>query len=260
MNFLYSQTKRGIRIVASRLELWPFLIHLIYRFRIHTNKSLRPEHPESEAIDSLVSVLEDGDIFWDVGAMNGSYTRYVRAAIQPKAIHAFEPNPIYFESCQQNLYSLPGTFIRKTHDVALSDESGLMYFVTEMPAEANTSAGAIVKKSKIDKFDNEKIVEVSMITGDKIIQNNEALTPSILKIDVEGAEMAVLRGLSDTFSSGEVRAALCEIHLPVEGPSPSIEDFDYTAEDVHRFFEEHGYSVQKVCQRERDYHILAIQN
>jgi FkbM family methyltransferase len=68
-------------------------------------------------------------------------------------------------------------------------------------------------------------VEVPVEAGDHIIQSNEAPTPTVLKIDVEGAEMDVLQDLSGMFSAGNINAVVCEVHLPIEGPSPSVENF-----------------------------------
>ena len=263
INSIFHHAKQTIKIVLkNRLlsHIQIYLKHFGYRNRLRRNKNIRLGHPETEAINAFISALEDGDTVWDIGAMRGSYTQYICAAVQPEAIHAFEPNPLHFENCKQTVSFLPGKFTKKAHQVALSDEPGSFYFATEMPADANTSAGAIVNESELNRFDPENIVKVPVKTGDQVIQNGGSAPPTALKIDVEGAEMNVLNGLSRTFSAGDIRTILCEVHLPTEGPSQSIEDFGYSRTDLHDFFEKRGYTVRKVNQRDRDYHILAVRN
>jgi hypothetical protein len=93
---------------SSRYGFYPYLANLAYRYRIWSGTELKPNHPESDAIQAFILVLDDGDVFWDVESMSGSYTRYARAACNPKSLHVFEPNQIHFEECERTVSSLFG--------------------------------------------------------------------------------------------------------------------------------------------------------
>jgi FkbM family methyltransferase len=230
---------------AASVGLKPQLLHTLYRYRIARTGVPVRDHSEAPAIRALVSNLRDGDTFWDVGAMTGSYCSYARAACHPAEIHAFEPNPLYYSECAERIQSLPSGCKLEAHQLALSDESGEVHFATKMPDDANTSAGAIVDESTRSDFDSNSLVKVPITPGDELIHGGEIAKPEVLKIDVEGAEMKVLRGLSETLTDS-IRAVLCEVHLPTEGPSPSMDDFGSSPEELHTFLEERGFIVQKV--------------
>lgn len=223
------------------------------------NDSPVGDHAEKAVIDEFSHSVRDGDVIWDIGAMSGSYSRYARVACDPDEIHAFEPSPLVFPQLQKSLNELPNGCERKAHQVALGFEEDTVYFAVEMPANSPTSAGAIVDESNLDEFDPEHIIDVPVMAGDSLIERDGGSVPDVLKIDVEGAEMEVLRGLEETIRANPPRSIFCEIHLPTDAPSPSIYDFDSEPSDVHEFLSHNGYSVTEINRRERDYHIVARQ-
>jgi hypothetical protein len=115
--------------------------------------------------------------------------------------------------------------------------------VTQKPHDANTSAGAIVDESNRSDFDSNLLIKVPVITGDELISSGEVARPDVLKIDVEGAEMKVLQGLSE---AANIRAVICEVPLPAEELCPSISDFGSSPQELHTFLKERGFIVQKV--------------
>jgi Methyltransferase FkbM domain len=55
---------------------------------------------------------------------------------------------------------------------------------------------------------------VSLRSGDSLIRNGEAEAPDVIKIDVEGHEIAVLDGLRDHISKARNLAVVCEFNPP----------------------------------------------
>jgi hypothetical protein len=93
-----------LKSVAS-VGLKPQLVHTFYKYRIAQTGVPVRGHSEMPAIRALVSNLQEGDTFWDVGAMTGSYCSYARAACNPAEIHAFEPNPLYYAEYEERAKS-----------------------------------------------------------------------------------------------------------------------------------------------------------
>jgi FkbM family methyltransferase len=121
--------------------------------------------------------IKKDDVCFDIGANVGLYT--LLFANYGKVVYAFEPNP-------RNLCYLYKTISKNCIDnghiipCAVSDSNGLTFF---RHGENNATG-------KIDKNGE---VPVPKITIDYFIERTQFI-PSLIKIDVEGAELLVLNG------------------------------------------------------------------
>lgn len=121
--------------------------------------------------------IPDNSVYLDIGANVGLHSiLYSKTA---KEVHAFEPlrkNLEYF----QKMVSINKIKNIKILPCAVLDFEGLAKF-----EEGDSSAtGKISRNGKI---------EVNVITLDKYIKRSK-ISPDIMKIDVEGAEVSVLKG------------------------------------------------------------------
>jgi FkbM family methyltransferase len=144
--------------------------------------------------------LQEGDTYIDVGAHFGYFTLLAAHIVQEKGkIFAFEPSKENFEMLSKNCVELPWV---KCYNQAISDKDGEVTFY-QFPikySEYNSlSEEQYAKTDWLEKYRPEKITipSVSMdsflcLTGCK---------PSMIKIDVEGAEDLVIKGLSDWLSN-----------------------------------------------------------
>lgn len=152
---------------------------------------------EGAVITDLVGMIKDGDVFWDVGANIGLVSCLVGRAADVETV-AFEPYPSSVRSLRRNLTE-NGLSDRSTVvEAALGSKEGT--------AELNVAADWDTKHSLV-KESRESIL-VPIRRGDSVAQ--ELGGPDILKIDVEGAEMAVLSGMDQTI--GRCRRVYCEVH------------------------------------------------
>ena len=62
-----------------------------------------------------------------------------------------------------------------------------------------------------------------MKTGDQLINENKLPTPNIVKIDVEGFEYNVMRGMKDSLASPECKLVCCEVHTQMLPDGASVE-------------------------------------
>jgi FkbM family methyltransferase len=135
----------------------------------------------------LDRVLRSGDGFVDVGANIGIYTCWAARIVGPAGwVHAFEPIPSTCEVLRRHL-----------------DQNQLIDRVTVTCAAGGGHSGTMTLyelagvsgwASSYPRRPNSKPVEVPVVTID--CQTANLPTPRLVKIDVEGFEQYVLKGMS----------------------------------------------------------------
>jgi hypothetical protein len=60
---------------------------------------------------------------------------------------------------------------------------------------------------------DEGLVDVSIMRADGLIRDQRVRPPTVIKIDVEGYELEVLRGCGDLLDSTDLRAVFIEVHF-----------------------------------------------
>jgi len=129
-------------------------------------------------------------LFLDVGAHGGLYAMMVADSPGFDRIIAFEPEPQNYAQLRANLFMNKLTRRIETREFAVSDQCGTVSFY----AHALGNRGA----SRIDPQGQEADFEPAVVVQTKTLDSCiEACDWQIaLKIDVEGHERAVLRGMS----------------------------------------------------------------
>lgn len=174
---------------------------------------------ECSILDDLLCSLEADDIFYDIGANVGTYTCFVASKLGPHRTVAFEPEPENAAQLRANLElnNLEAEII----EVALSDFSGTV----DLALSGNESGEG---EHAIATGQEKETIKVEVARGDEVIEQEELSPPSVVKIDVEGAELSVLRGLRETLQE-HVRLSYVEVHpdkLPEFGDTPiEVRDF-----------------------------------
>jgi FkbM family methyltransferase len=136
------------------------------------------EHNKQALVAKLV---KSGDIVYDVGANVGFYTVLFARLVGPTgSVVAFEPLPRNLRFLRNHVAMNRLKQVRVV-DAAVGDLDGESKFADE-------PTGAMGKLSPTGT------INVSVVSLDALIARQEIATPSLLKIDVEGAEGAVLRG------------------------------------------------------------------
>lgn len=160
------------------------------------NVLFRDEVPQ---LLSVMSLLEDGATFVDVGANAGlwSVTAASIARMRPSLnVIAIEANPDTFERLAANLGRFPNAI---AHNVAVSDvEAELQFYGGATSGVFGAAKGP---------FNTDDTVAIRAVPLDPIIQGADKL---VIKIDVEGHEAPVLRGMRRAFEEGRVRAVFID--------------------------------------------------
>lgn len=163
---------------------------------------------ERTLVEWLKRTLQPDDIFWDVGANIGAIT--LIAATRCRRVVAFEPDPRSLKLLRENLaFNQLGNV--EIVPCALGD--GRESIILHQAAPLNTGMTSILP----GRFEAVGQVPVPMQRADEFLAEHPALTPTVLKLDVEGAEHLVLQGASALLMAQHVRAILFEDRVDSDG-------------------------------------------
>ena len=165
---------------------------------------------EPLVINAMKRILNTGDTFFDVGANIGYLSAYGAGLVGPRGqVHSFEPVPRDFKKLCALRENNPN-FNFTLNPFALGDtDTTAVISVSKSWVGWNTLVAVAMKTE-----DLEETVSVSVKRLDDYIrQKREHLGKlRLIKIDVEGYELFVLRGLSGYFEAENERPLiLCEV-------------------------------------------------
>jgi len=153
---------------------------------------------------ALERLLGPGSIFFDIGANVGFFTLLGARLVGPSGtVVAFEPLADNAEKLRRNvaLNSLSNVDVIVK---AVSDASGDRLLDAQHPATA-----ALVPADHSGPTDGLARVEVTSL--DDFLVTRPGLDPDVVKIDAEGHEVEIVRGMVDVLSRSHV-VLLCEMH------------------------------------------------
>lgn len=151
----------------------------------------------------------EGATVWDIGAHIGYHSLTSAALVGPSGhIVAFEPNPHNVERFQKNLERNPDLGRRiALMTCALSDTDGEAQFVFSSEVDNGRSSGSHLQKALVpleqDVYRSFSQTTVTTVKADTLLRDKHVPVPSVIKIDVEGAEQFVLEGAVKLLSTHE---------------------------------------------------------
>ena len=148
----------------------------------------------------------DPAVIYDIGANIGMASLYLADRYPKARLYAFEPVPVNFELCRLNCRNLPQA---EAFPWAVGARSGAAAFSF---SEKDLRAGRLrgVGTPPDQRIENE--IQVPLVSIADLVAKKQLAPPDFLKIDVEGAEMEVLKGIGEQV--GCVRRMLIETHGP----------------------------------------------
>jgi len=166
-------------------------------------------NPEPGVQEEIVKRLDPACCFYDVGAHIGYYSLIASRLIgKAGRIVAFEPDPANLEVLKKNL-SRNGVTRVEVVSVALWSHCGVVAFRRSAAEElaASSRRGAVAGEGGIDS--DAGLIRLEALTVDAYA--TKGVQPTMIKIDVEGAEVEVLKGAQGTLSR-ERPVVLVEVH------------------------------------------------
>jgi len=199
---------------------------------------------EKSLLTDFISEIRDDDICWDVGANVGLYACLAAAAGAETV--AFEPVPENAALIRRNA-AINDLSIR-VFETALGAESG----TARIPSPADDAAGANHALLQDGGDGADRMLDVSVSRGDRFVDAGDLISPTVLKIDVEGAEADVLDGLSTLLADDPPRLVYVEVH------ESRLPEFGSSADDVRERLREAGYDLTRLQSRsDVNYHLKA---
>lgn len=152
---------------------------------------------EPDVTSAIAYLIGPGDVFVDAGANNGFFSLVASQLVGPTGVvHSFEPNSIVFSRLKTNV-TLNHLNNVQLHNEALSDQDGSALLDMRFPEDGLASLVSWRRK-RIEQTDNGfNIVKVPTKKLDSIIANTPV---SLIKMDVEGAELLALQGAKNIIS------------------------------------------------------------
>jgi FkbM family methyltransferase len=158
----------------------------------------------------FLNALKDGGVFWDIGANIGVYSLFMGKLMKDTgSVVSFEPEPRSRGFLQSNVTRMGLTNVRVV-PAALSSSSGKM----SMNIAYSAAAGyhSLVAEGA-ETAANSGTIQVDVLTGDEAVTRDQLPTPTAIKIDVEGFELDVLKGMPSCLKNPSLKAVLIEVHF-----------------------------------------------
>jgi FkbM family methyltransferase len=164
---------------------------------------------DARQVQFFLDQLRPGQTVYDIGAHYGEYAVLLAALVGPQGrVVSFEPDvaaqPVLRENLQLNGFA---DWVR-VESCAISDtESTQTLFARHGDSKSSlvrSGLGGSASDADVERYD------VAVVRLDDYVQSSGLPKPDLIKLDVEGAEINVLRGASETLRSGTV--IVCELH------------------------------------------------
>lgn len=184
---------------------------------------------EWEEREWLLSELKATDVFYDIGANIGLFT--LIAAERCKTVIAFEPTGDTFRMLAENvLLNNSPKNIQLIH-AAASDKDGTQdIFVLTNGKDAWNSMAVKPEEGEY------RVDQITTVHVDAMVESGKIPAPTLIKIDVEGWELHVLKGLDKTIAQ----------HRPtmlIEFTASNLKAAGTSNEDLRQYLQSKNYNL-----------------
>jgi FkbM family methyltransferase len=194
---------------------------------------------EPETID-WINNFEKDSTFWDIGANIGVYSLF--AALKNHTVYSFEPSAPNYYVLNKNIEINKLDNQIQAFNIALAFENE----ISHLRMGDTTLGGADNSFKEPIKESGEKFIvkfnqAIIGFTIDEFISRYRLSIPNYIKIDVDGNEMEIIKGMKKTFSDSNLHSLLVEL---------SIDRPDYN--DIIKIFELNGFVNYEVINQAFD--------
>lgn len=196
---------------------------------------------EVEYLNRMLSMLRPEDVLYDIGANIGLVA--LHAASRCRTV-AFEPDPGFLHRLRRNVALNPSAAV-DVRPVAISNSTQAVHLFT-------SGAGGN-SPSLVNQRNEQNVVEVQATTLDTLSRDNTLPAPTVLKLDIEGAEILALRG-ADSLLNGPAAPRLLFLELH----DTFLPAFGSTADEVLALTGSAGYDIVHYREKRHDQQHLIL--
>lgn len=222
-----------------------------------SKKIMQDGYYEPETVALVEQLLAPGMVFVDAGTHCGQYTLVAARQIGPAGqVHSFEPDPQTFAILQKNI-AMNKLGNVQANRVALADRVATLDFY--LGHDRNFGANSLAA----NVFNSNHAIQVATRPLDDYLQEQQVEQVDLVKIDVEGAELAVLQGSRALLSGRHRPFLIIEFNEQAQqgfGSSCAelaglLQGMDYT---LYRVGPEQGAGFNAGQEREVFFNVLAV--
>jgi FkbM family methyltransferase len=191
-----------------------------YGYKVHCPLNKEDFTLMSSNEDEIIRYFnpKQGDIVIDVGAHIGKYTIIASKRIGANGkVIAIEAHPVNYEMLNRNIKLNGLTNVTTLNYAVYSKETKLKLFLPDeelgYTGHHTIMFNYLSSKFSLKDKESEKFIQVNANTLDNLLQKN-GMPQEVnwIKIDVEGAELEVLKGATNVLSKSNDITLLIEIH------------------------------------------------
>ena len=181
---------------------------------------------EEKGLEVMLNSLTENGVVIDVGANIGYFTCFAGKYCSSGHVYAFEMGKSNFDILNENV------LLNRLNNVTTE-----CYAVADLSSEVliqDSAVGNAVLKI-IEGKSQDDLVSVRCITLDEYCTTRN-IFPDFIKIDVEGAEMKVLKGMTEILSS--------KVKLLIEIHETDLKYFQSSKEEVLNYLKSIGFKLE----------------
>ncbi|AID30099.1 FkbM family methyltransferase [Mesorhizobium sp. USDA 4775] len=187
---------------------------------------------ERDTLDLIRDRSTPGKVFVDIGANIGNHSIFMSKFCSPSEVIVFEPNPKAIEILKLNVLLNACANINTSYlGLALGSKAAQMRVFSPDPNNMG-------RAQMLDDDDG----NVKCVAGDLLLQQKPV---GLLKIDVEGSEFEVLRGMQGTIETWR--------------PNILIEVWPQSQQDLFSWCDSFRYVVQETFPTDNNYFLAPIE-
>jgi FkbM family methyltransferase len=179
--------------------------------QLYWGRGRRPMPDDRLALDAVVALARQADVFLDIGAYTGLFTLAVSAAAPAVQVHAFEIVPAVADLLEANLVRNRVDLRVAVHREGVGEDGTTM----RVPSGEGGSALPSYFSSKMTFDEGELVGFRSLDSVADMLPEGDRV---VIKIDVEGTEDVVL-GSGEGFLKAFRPDILCEVLAGADGPA-----------------------------------------
>lgn len=177
-----------------------------YWIRLKTRKTRLAN--AQQVFKQFLETIGPGDIAIDCGANIGDITDMI--AETGATVHAVEPDPVAFNHLSSRFENRSNVIL---HNFAVGEKEGVLPLYTSLKRDQKSTRGStstsLLKESY--RVSKKPFAEVQVIDFVKFVKSLEKY-PTLIKMDIEGAEVAVLEKMFDCEITREIGKIFVETH------------------------------------------------